>query len=50
MNTYLLPLRTLPTILIVAPFITFGTYITILVVPIVVREVVLEITKTLTGW
>jgi hypothetical protein len=50
MNTYLLPLRTSATILIVAPFIMFGAYITTLVVPIVVREVVLEVMKTISSW
>jgi hypothetical protein len=50
MNTYLLPLRTSATILIVAPLIMFGAYIATLVVPIVVREVVIEITKMIAGW
>jgi hypothetical protein len=50
MNTYLLPLRTSASILIVAPFMMLGAYITTLVAPIVVREVILEVTKTLSGW
>ena len=50
MNTYLLPLRTSASILIVAPFMMLGAYITTLVVPIVVREVILEVTKAISGW
>ncbi len=50
MNTYLLPLRTSATLLIAAPVMMFGAYIATLVVPIVVREVVLEVMKTVTGW
>jgi len=50
MNTYLLPLRTSTTILIIAPFIMFGAYIATLVVPVIIREVVVEITKTVAGW
>jgi hypothetical protein len=49
MDTYLLPLRTSTTILIVAPFIMFGAYIATLVVPVIVREVVVEVTKAVAG-
>jgi hypothetical protein len=49
MNTYLLPLRTSATILIVAPFVIMGAYIAVLIVPIIVREVASQVVNTIVG-
>ncbi len=49
MNVNLLPFRSLMVVLIASPFVAFGAYIAYLVVPVVIREVVPEVVKTVAG-